>query len=231
MSGVFVHQESNRYTGPRLPRGSGSPKSQGARGTQPSKAARSPAAATPTSTRVAQADASGNPHRVSQPAQLASPAACSGLQSAAQPRITPSSSRQVETTKTLRDVQTALLAVQKVTVNLEAGPGNVSCRSDQLIAARAARKAQLDAVERSRAFTGSIFQKLEDLRDSLASCSTSCSTDSPRELASPGWSPVILGAHVTQQASAFCFDTEVCQDQCAGLTCRLARAPAQAWLP
>lgn len=228
MSGVFVHQELKTYTGPRLPRAKGCTKPQSPRGAASSEALRSPTAAKSTSAGATKAGAGGRPQRASQPVHLTHCAARSCPQSAAGSR---KSSKDAETAKTLRDVQAALLAVQKITTSSEAGHVDAGCRSDQLNAARAARKAQLAAVERSRAFADSIFLKLDDLRGSLASCSTSCGTDSPRELASPGCTPLTSGIYEAEQASPFCFDVEVSHDQRAGPACRLARAPAQAWLP
>lgn len=51
-------------------------------------------------------------------------------------------------------------------------------RSPQLAAAHAAKKSNVRAVERSQRFAASVHRKLEDLCDDLASCSTSCRSES-----------------------------------------------------
>jgi len=82
--------------------------------------------------------------------------------------------QQVQASKTLRQVATALQAVQMVT---QAGDENRvflgRSRSIGLEAARAAHKERVHAVRRSQHFTCSLAQKIEELREDLASCSTS----------------------------------------------------------
>jgi len=52
-------------------------------------------------------------------------------------------------------------------------------RSEYLAAARAAKKSEVHAVERSQGFEQRVSRKLEQLCEDLGSCSTSCASESP----------------------------------------------------
>merc|ERR1712039_838229 len=62
----------------------------------------------------------------------------------------------------------------------EANGQQTQNRSRQLAQARASRKFQVGAIDRSQVFTEYMLVKLENLGDSLSCCSTSCGAETPR---------------------------------------------------
>lgn len=92
---------------------------------------------------------------------------------------------KVETANTLQKVAAALQAAQHSSNYTSTASESCASRSSRLAMARAAKKVEVDAVDRSELFTLSLYGKLEDLRDSVSSCSTSCGSRTPQEATSP----------------------------------------------
>lgn len=100
---------------------------------------------------------------------------------------------KVETANTLQKVAAALQAAQHSSSNYTSTASESSAsRSSRLAMARAAKKVEVDAVDRSELFTLSLYGKLEDLRDSVSSCSTSCGSRTPQEATSPDYTRTSL---------------------------------------
>lgn len=212
ISGVFIQDAPKRSFGPRAPKASRCQTTNVSQHANLRSGARSPresmVQSTPSGSRsklmACQRRSPLRAHAESSPreAHSASSSSLQIMHAESEPRVAHSSSVKLKsyevrnaqnktaTAQTLHQVAAALRAVQNVTETTGVEHARVSCRSSRLAMARAAKKVEVAALERSEIFNLSMYGKIDDVRDSFSSCSTSCGATTPSERSSPETSPV-----------------------------------------